>query len=312
MTGAQTSIAVMGSGAVGGYFGARLAAAGENVAFIARGAHLDALRRDGLLVKSVGGDFRARGLFTDDAREVGPVDLILFCVKSYDTETAAEQLAPMINQRTIILSLQNGVDNPDKLANRWGRERVLGGVVYLGAQLGAPGTIVHSAGGRIVLGALDGADSAAAKGAETVLSAAQIPCSVSPEIRKIMWSKLVWNAPFCALSCLARATVSEIIESGALRPLAAACMEEVRDAARIAGIELPPSIIEDTFNFSRGLGGFKPSMLQDLEARKPLEYEALNGVVVDLLARAGKKAPVNEACRAVLEFLDYRIRGNRK
>src|ERR1051326_3618334 len=104
MTRAQTSIAVMGSGAVGGYFGARLAAAGENVAFIARGAHLDALRRDELLVKSVGGDFRARGLFTDNAREVGPVDLILFCVKSYDTETAAEQLAPMINQRTIIRS----------------------------------------------------------------------------------------------------------------------------------------------------------------------------------------------------------------
>jgi 2-dehydropantoate 2-reductase len=312
MTSAQTRIAVMGSGAVGGYFGARLAAAGEKVAFIARGAHLAALRRDGLLVKSVGGDFRARGLFTDDPREVGPVDLIIFCVKSYDTEAAAEKLAPMIDERTIVASLQNGVDNPDKLANRWGRERVLGGVVYLGAQLIAPGMIMHSAGGRIVLGALDGADGAAPKAAEAVLSAARIPCSVSPEIRKIMWSKLVWNAPFCALSCLARATVSEILESGSLRALAAACMEEVREAARSVGVELPPSIIEDTFNFSRGLGGFKPSMLQDLEAGKPLEYQALNGVVVDLLAQAGKRAPVNAACRAVLEFLDYRIRGNQQ
>ena len=122
-----------------------------------------------------------------------------------------------------------------------------------------------------------------------------------------MWSKLAWNAPFCALACLARATVGEILESAPLRRLAAECMEEVREAARSCGIELPASIIEDTFNFSRGLGGFKPSMLQDLEAGKPLEYEAFNGVVVDLLARAGKKAPVNEACRAVLEFLDARI-----
>ncbi|HEY1374818.1 MAG TPA: 2-dehydropantoate 2-reductase [Candidatus Binatia bacterium] len=311
MTSAEKRIAVMGSGAVGGYFGARLAAAGENVAFIARGAHLEAMRRDGLLVKSIGGDFRARGLFTGDPRDVGPAELVLFCVKSYDTESASAAIAPIIGPRTIVLSLQNGVDNPDKLADRWGRERVLGGVVYLGAQLGAPGTITHSAGGRIVLGALDAPNGEAAKSAEAILSAAQIPCSISPEIRKVMWSKLVWNAPFCALACLARATVSDILESKSLRGLATACMEEVREAARTAGVELPPSIVEDTFNFSRGLGGFKPSMLQDLEAGKPLEYQALNGVVVDLLARAGKKAPVNDACRAVLEFLDSRIRAGR-
>ncbi|SRR5581483_7806541 len=311
MTSGQTRIAVMGSGAVGGYFGARLAAAGENVAFIARGAHLEAMRRDGLCVKSVGGDFRAHGVFTDNPREVGPVALVLFCVKSYDTESVSAMLAPIIRPRTVVLSLQNGVDNADRLASRWGRDRVLGGVVYLGAQLSAPGTITHSAGGRIVLGALDAPDSEAARAAESILSAAQIPCSVSPEIRKVMWSKLVWNAPFCAISCLARATVSEILESEPLRGQAAACMEEVREAARIAGVELPPSIVDDTFNFSRGLGGFKPSMLQDLEAGKPLEYQALNGIVVDLLARAGKKAPVNGACRAVLQFLDSRIRAGR-
>ena len=305
-------IAVMGSGAVGGYFGARLAAAGEDVAFLARGQHLAAMRRDGLKIKSVNGDFDARGLFTDDARAVGPVEIVLFCVKSYDTEEAAAQLAPLMADRTIVVSLQNGVDNADKLAARWGEARVLGGVVYLGAALAAPGRIDHSAGGRIVLGALDGAASEAAKSAEAVLSAAQIPCAVSLEIRKVMWSKLVWNAPFCALSCLARATVSEILESEPLRRLATACMEEVREAARSVGVELPASIVDDTFNFSRGLGSFKPSMLQDLEAKKPLEYEALNGIVADLLRRAGKEAPVNQACRAVLEFLDARIRSGQQ
>ena len=305
-------IAVMGSGAVGGYFGARLAAAGQSVVFIARGKHLDAMRRGGLKIKSVTGDFHVSGLVTDNPLDIGAVDLVLFCVKSYDTEAASAQLAPMMNDRAIVLSLQNGVDNPDKLAARWGADRVLGGVVYLGAQLAAPGMIEHSAGGRIVLGPLAAPANEATKACEEVFSAAAIPCSISPEIRKVMWAKLVWNSPFCALSCLARATVEEILESESLRRLAAACMEEVRAAAGAIGIELAPSIVEDTFNFSRGLGNFKPSMLQDLEAGKPLEYEALNGVVVDFLRRAGKRAPVNEMSRMVLEFLDRRIRAARR
>src|SRR6185369_10237099 len=270
-----TRIAVMGSGAVGGYFGASLAAAGANVAFLARGKHLEIMRRDGLTITSTGRDIHARGLFTDDPREIGRVDLILFYVKSYDTDAASEQLAPMMEDSTLVMSLQNGVDNPDKLAARWGAPRVLAGVVYLGAQLAAPGRIAHSAGGRIVLGALDATTTDAVQSAASVFSGAGVPCAVSAEIRNVMWAKLAWNAPFCALSCLARATVEEILGSESLRALAAASIEEVREAARAAGVELGASIVEDTFNFSRGLGGFKPSMLQDLEAGKPLEYEAL-------------------------------------
>lgn len=305
-------IAVMGTGAVGGYFGARLAAAGQDVAFIARGSHLEAMRKEGLRLKSVQGDFHVRALFTSDPREVGPVDLVLFCVKSYDTESAAATLAPMIADKTAILSLQNGIDNPDKLAARWGQARTLAGVVYLGAFVAEPGVIRHSAGGRIVLGDLDGATSATAKKIEQILSGAQIPCALSAEIRKVMWTKLVWNAPFCALSCLARANVGEIIESESLHKLAADCMEEVREAARSADIELAPAVIEETFKFSQGLGDFKPSMLQDLEAGKPLEYEALNGIVVGLFRQKGKRAPINEICYGVLKFLDERIRAARK
>lgn len=308
MGGAPMRIAVMGSGAVGGYFGARIAAAGANVAFIARGKHLEVMRRDGLTIASTGGDFHVRGLFTDDPRAVGRADLILFCVKSYDTEAAAEQLAPMMSDATTIVSLQNGVDNPDKLAARWGASRVLAGVVYLGAQLAAPGRIAHSTGGRIVLGALDGSMTDAGTSAAAVFNAARVPCAVSEEIRKVMWAKLAWNAPFCALACLARATVEEILDSESLRALAAASIVEVREAARAAGVEIAASIVDDTFNFSRGLGGFKPSMLQDLEAGKPLEYQALNGFVADGLRRAGKSAPVNEMSRAVLKFLDERMR----
>lgn len=311
MAAQQIRIAVMGTGAVGGYFGARLAAAGQNMAFIARGSHLQAMRKDGLRVKSVQGDLHIRALFTSDPGEVGLVDLVLFCVKSYDTEDTAAQLAPMVGEKTVILSLQNGVDNPDKIAARYGKARTLAGVVYLGAFVSDPGTIRHSAGGRIVLGNLAGEASETARRVEQILSGAQIPCAVSAEIRNAMWTKLVWSAPFCALACLARATVQEIVESEPLHKLAADSMEEVREAARSTGIELAPSVVEETFKFSQGLGDFKPSMLQDLEAGKPLEYEALNGIVVALLAQKGKRAPINEASYTVLKFLDRRIRAAR-
>lgn len=301
-------IAVMGAGAVGGYFGARLAAAGQDVAFLARGRHLDAMRKEGLKVKSIQGDLHIRALFTSDPGEIGPVDLVLLSVKSFDTEDAAAKLTPLIGEKTVVLSLQNGIDNPDKIAARWGKARTLAAVVYLGAAVAAPGKLEHRAGGRIVLGDLDGQTSETAKRVEQALSGAEIPCARSSEIRKVMWTKLVWNAPFCAISCLARANVREILESDSLKKLAADCMEEVREAARSARIELAPSVIEETFAFSKTLGDFNSSMLQDLEARKPLEYEALNGIVVRLLREKGKKAPINEAAYAVLKFLDQRIR----
>ena len=301
-------IAVMGAGAVGGYFGAKLSAAGQEVSFIARGRHLEAMRRDGLKVKSIDGDLHVRSLFTEEPGDVGSVDLVLLCVKSYDTEAAARKLAPLVGGKTMILSLQNGVDNPDKIAAVWEENRALAGVVYLGALVSGPGTIEHSAGGRIMLGHLDGQSSEDAKRVEQIFSNAQVPCAVSSAIRKVMWAKLVWNAPFCALSCLMRATVKEILESDSLRKLAADCMEEVREAARSTGVELAASIVEESFSFSRGLGNFKPSMLQDLEGKKPLEYEALNGVVVEALRRAGQKAPANEIFYAALKFFDDQTR----
>ena len=302
-------IAVMGAGAVGAYFGAKLSASGHNVAFLARGAHLDALRREGLRVESPGGNLRIQNaLFTNDPGEVAAADLILFSVKSYDTDAAIGALTPMIGSVTTILSLQNGVDNAEKISARWGENRTLAGVVYLGAQLVRPGTIKHSAGGRIVFGELDGSVRDITKSIEQVLTAAQIPCEISKDIRKAQWRKLLWNAPFCAVSCLTCATVKEIIESDSLRKLAVACMNEVRQAARTQRVDLEPELVDETLNFSKSLGDFKPSMLQDFEARKPLEYEAFNGVVVKLLRQAGKEAPVNQVFYGTLEYLDKNIR----
>lgn len=306
-------IAVMGSGAVGGYFGAKLAAAGHQVAFIARGKHLTALQGSGLRVNSPNGDLAVRqAQFTDAPQQVGNVDLVLLCVKSYDTETAAEAIKPMVSDKTTILSLQNGIDNPQKLARVYGADRILPAVVYVGAEVSAPGVITHSTGGRIIFGQMDGAVGDAAKALAQTLTAAGIPCEASNEIGKVQWTKLLWNAPFCAISCLARANTKQIVESASLTKLALDCMAEVQAAARTQAVELARQVFDSTIEFSKTLGNFKPSMLQDLEANKPLEYEAFNGIVVKLLEAAGEPAPINKTFYATLKFLDDRIRREAK
>lgn len=302
-------IAVMGTGAVGGYFGAKLAAAGDDVVFIARRRHLPGLRCNGLRIESYNGDLHVRnGLFTDSPADAGVVDLVLFCVKSYDTTEAAAALAPMISKQTAILSLQNGIDNPDKIAGFWGTERTLAGVVYIGAQVSAPGVIQHSSGGKIVLGPISGHPGDTADKVEQGLSRAAIPCAISAAIEQVQWAKLLWNAPFCAISCLTRSTVREIVESEALTNLALDCMKEVQAAARTRGIDLKTELFDQTLAFSRGLGDFKTSMRQDLEAGKPLEYDALNGFVMRLLERAGEQAPINRVFHGTLSFLDNKLR----
>ena len=301
-------IAVMGAGAVGGYFGAKLAAAGHDLVFLARGKHLAAMRQNGVRVESAGDALCIHdALFTKDAPHAGAVDLVLFCVKSYDTEAAAHSIEPLIGPHSQILSLQNGIDNPEKIAARWGVERTWTGVVYIGAQVSAPGVIRHSSGGKIVFGAID----MAKKNGEAIaqaFSAAAIPCVLRNDIVRLQWAKLLWNAPFCAISCLARADVQQILHSAALKKLALDCMAEVRAAARTRGIELALSLIDETIAFSADLGPFKPSMLQDLEAGKRLEYEALNGIVTKLLQEAGKAAPVNQTFYSLLQHLDKNSR----
>ena len=302
-------IGVMGSGAVGAYFGAKLAAAGHEISFIARGRHLDAIKRSGLKVRSPNGDLHIENAqCSADPQSVGRVDLVLFCVKSYDSESAGQAIAPMVSDQTRILSLQNGIDNPDKLARIYGEPRVLPAVVYVGAQLSAPGLITHSSGGRIIFGQLDGVVNDQTKTLAQIFTAAGIPCEASGDIRKVQWTKLLWNAPFCAISCLTHANTQQIVESPALTQLAMDCMAEVQRAARTQGVELPAQLCADALAFSKTLGTFKPSMLQDLEANKPLEYAAFNGIVVKLLENLRQAAPINKTFSAVLEFLDQRIR----
>lgn len=297
-------IAVMGAGAVGGYFGARLALAGHDLTFIGRGSHLAAMRESGLRIHSPNGDIHIEhAVFCEHAGETA-ADLVLVCVKSYDTETAAKAIAPMVRGDTMVVSLQNGIGNTEKLATLWGSDRIFAGVVYIAAQLVSPGVIRHSNGGRIIFGSPTGAGRPAAERIAQTLSAAGISCAVSADIATVQWSKLLWNAPFCAISCLTRATPKQIVECEPLTRLATDCMAEVQAAASTRDVKLPRKLFDEAIAFSRTLGEFEPSMLQDLRARKRLEYEALNGVVVRLLKETGQTAPVNQVFYELLQQLD--------
>ncbi len=296
-------VAVVGVGAVGGYFGGLLAKGGADVTFIARGQRLEALRTKGLSVKSWKGDFSIQVNATDEPAEVGPVDLVLFCVKSYDTESAIHQALPMIEQETLVLSLQNGIDNEEKIASLIGQEKVLAGVAYIGASAAEPGVVLHQESGKIVFGELDGGVSERVVSLKAFFDGYGFPAEISSNIQAVLWTKLAWNAPFNAINTLVGGPVKAILENPHTLELARLVTAEVVAVANASGVSLAfEEIWERNIRFSRHYG-VKTSMLQDYEARKPLEHEALNGVIIKKAAELGLPTPCNFALYALLSTL---------
>ncbi|MFQ6136099.1 MAG: ketopantoate reductase family protein [Candidatus Hydrothermarchaeales archaeon] len=299
-------VAVMGAGAVGGYFGGILAKSGVDVALIARGKHLQAMKEKGLFVKSYKGDFKAKVKTTSDPRAISPVDLILFTVKSYDTEEAIQLCFPMIRENTSVLSLQNGIDNDEKIAKAVGWEKVIGGVAYIGVSLEEPGVIRHSAVGKIAFGELDGRVTDRVKEIAEMFSKAEIPFEISGDIVKLKWKKLVWNAAFNALTTITGATVADVMNDAKLRDIAVDAMNEVVEVAQKSGVELDESVIDDALELSKNLGNFKTSMLQDFERGRKTEVEALNKVVVEKGRGVNVRAPINHCLYSMVSFLEKR------
>ncbi|MGH7351529.1 MAG: 2-dehydropantoate 2-reductase, partial [Candidatus Methylomirabilales bacterium] len=294
-------IAVMGAGAVGGYFGALLHRGGLDVTLIARGRHLEAIKAHGLRIKSTEGDLTVPAKAVGDPSAVGPVDLILFCVKSYDTESAARQCMPIVQESTAILCLQNGVDNEEKIAMVAGGEKVLGGVAYIGAGVSEPGVVVHTAEGRIVFGEMHGGVSERVRRLDQVFRDAGFPAEVSSNVKAILWGKLCWNAAFNALNTLVGGEVRVLVERPETRTLARQVMEEVRAVAIANGVLLSEDLVERLLSWTdTATGAMKTSTRQDLEAGKALEVEALNGAVVRKGEAAGVPTPFNFALYALL------------
>ena len=297
-------VAVMGAGAVGGYFGGVLAKSGADITLIARGKHLEIMKEKGLLVKSYKGDFKVDIKAASDPKEVGPVELVIFTVKTYDTEEAIRLCRPMIRENTCILSLQNGVDNDEKIAKEVGWEKVICGVAYIGVSVEKPGVICHSAAGKIALGELDGRITHRIRKIAEMFSVAGIPCEISKDIIKLKWKKLVWNAAFNALTTITKASVAEVLSDAKLMEIAAAAMREVIEVAQKKGIDIDDAAIQDALTLSKNVGDFKTSMLQDFESGRKTEVEALNGIVLRKGREVNVKTPVNQCLYSLVSFME--------
>jgi 2-dehydropantoate 2-reductase len=295
----------MGTGAVGGYFGARMMAAGIDVRFVARGENLAALKRRGLVVRIPTGDIVLPDVrATDDPGAVGPVDFVLVAVKSYHTENAAGALRPAIGPRTIVLSLQNGIENEDILARVLDLPPLPLALTQIGAALTAPGEVQYYGRGSLVFGEPHGEVTPRLQAIAACLTRAAIPYRISRRMRVRLWDKLAWNAAFNAVSTLGRRTVAGLLDDPAARRLIADTMTEVAAVARAQGIACDPARVPAVLDDSRAtLGPFKTSMLQDLERGRRLEHDALNGAVVRAADRVGAPAPINRALATLLGML---------
>jgi len=244
-------ILVMGAGAVGAYFGARLQQAGEEVILCARGANLQALRAKCLEFKSHQGDFSMPVTATASPRDFAPYDLILFCVKSYDSAAAAHSLDGCLTADGIILTLQNGVENELLLAEVFGRAAVMGGNARIGAELIAPGQIVHRTGGLIEFGALDGGDTDQVRSLAELFRRAGIFGSLTTDLPVIRWEKLLWNAAFNTVTTLTRCNVGTLLDDSDCVELLRAMMREIAAVARAEGVDLGEAQVEAQFTRSR-------------------------------------------------------------
>ena len=300
-------ILIMGAGAVGLFYGARLQQAGEDVYYCARGENLRVLREHGLEVKSFQGDFKLQVKATGDPREFAPYELILFCVKSYDTIATARLLEGCLGGDGAVMTIQNGVENEEALCTVLPRESVMGGNARVGAELTAPGKLLHTASGIIEFGELDGRDTPRAERMAEAFKRAGIFGQFTRDLKSVRWKKLMGNNGTNTVSALARCTLGEMFADPEGDALVYRLITETAMAGRAEGAKISDEDVETLYNIARGFSNasaIKTSTLQDLERGKRLEYNAISGAVVRAARRHGVSVPATETVHALLKLLD--------
>ena len=295
-------IVILGAGGVGGYFGAKLARAGEDVTFIARGAHLAAIRAAGLRVRSsVEGEFVARTHAVDDPTGLPPADAVLLAVKAYGTEAVLDRARPVVGPDTAVITLQNGVQSVELIDRVLGAGHAVGGAAYIFATIAEPGVIEHRLLGRIAFGELDGRRTARVERMLAALQKASIPVELSADIRRVMGEKYLLMCAQGGMTALAR------VPSGVLRAHAPtwamyrALVAEVAAVGRAEGVGLAPDAVDTVMKGAEGLApGAYSSLHHDLVNGKPLELEALHGYLIRLGQRHGVPTPMAAAVYAAL------------
>jgi 2-dehydropantoate 2-reductase len=297
-------IGIAGAGGVGAAFGAYLAQGNHEVVALARGRHLEAIRRDGLIVKR--GEERSvlRILASDDAKDLGAVDLLLFAVKLWDTEEAGRQVKALLGPRTPVLVLQNGVDALDVLEPILGRERLVGGVAKISAVIEEPGVVAHrSPFARIIAGELSGEITPRLQELVALLSAAGIEARLSDDINSELWDKFVFIVGLSGATAFFRSSIGPIRENLETRKFLESLVSEATAVGRASGVSLPDDQIERTMGFVEALpASMRASMLEDLLARKRLELPWLSGYVVRKGREHRVPTPANEMVELALQL----------
>ena len=297
-------IAVIGAGGVGGYFGARLAQAGNDVVFVARGAHLAALRSRGLRIDSAVGNVLLDNLHaTDDPASLSPVDVVMFCVKLWDVEQGAAQIAPLVARGGVVIPFQNGIDTTDIVARVVGASHVVGGVAYIAASIREPGVIAHvGTMARLRVGAFDAALAPRAQAFVDACKAAGIEAEHTQDIRRALWEKFVFLNAVSGLTCLARQPLGVIRTDAELRATFEASLRETTAVARAQGIDFAGDFVARQLRALDSMPAeMRASMLHDLGAGRRLEAPWLCGRVAELAAAQKIAAPVNATIYAAMK-----------
>ena len=292
----------MGSGGVGGYFGAKLQRAGEKVTLVARGPHLDAIKRAGLAIRSASeGDTVVKPGVVERLEGVERADAVLFCVKSFDTDDAAARLWSVLGPDTPVLSLQNGVDNEDKIDAKLGAGRAMGGVAQVFATIESPGVIRHHAAGRIIFGELDGRISERAERLRDAFARAEVPVELSRTIRRALWEKYLLICAVGGTTAVTRETMGAVRGTPATWQLFRRIVEEVAALARAAGVDLADDAVDQIMKFAETIPpANRASLAQDVLQGRRLELEALHGHAARLGERLGVPTPAIFAVYAAL------------
>ena len=307
-------IVVYGAGAVGAFFGGMLARNGQDVQFVARGAHLEALQKRGILIEStLLGQVQVPPVHAAaTAAHLHKGDLVLVCVKAHHTSAILNDLAEAVRDTTIIVPLQNGVESDEVLAGRFGRGRVATAVVYVGATLEAPGVVSHVSPGAIILGARLGFDPARLPAVRNVLATSGQQITISHDILHERWHKLIWNASFNSVSAIANMTPAQILAMPALRDLVIGIMREVVAVANAQGIMLREADIGEQIAWTDGATAIRTSMMIDRTTGRSMEVDAIIGVVVRKGQELGVPTPLSSALHALLQAADATRKGGRE
>jgi 2-dehydropantoate 2-reductase len=305
-------IAIFGTGGVGGYFGGRLAQAGEEVIFIARGAHLEAIQKHGLIVKSLKGDFRIQpAQAMEHPAQIGVVDGVLLGVKAWQVPQAAQALRPMVGEHTFVVPLQNGVEAPEQLAAVLGKEHVLGGMCQISALVAAPGEIHHvGIEPYVAFGELTGAPSQRAGHLRQAFERAGVKVEVPGDILAAMWTKFMFIASISGMGAVTHAPVGTVRSLPETRELLVRALQEVLAVAQARGVRLSPDAAAQRLAFIDSLpAGVTASMQRDIANGRPSELESQNGAVVRMGRQLGVPTPVHDFLYACLLPQERKARG---